>query len=43
MSVDGFGLVKDEQSLNISNLVKPNVMNTTINNKKSNKITIRIY
>jgi hypothetical protein len=37
MSVDGFGLVKDEQSPNISNLVKPNIMETTINNKKIKK------
>ena len=37
MSVNGFGLVKDEKSPNISNLVKPNVMNTTINNEKITK------
>ena len=32
MSVNGFGLVKDEKSPNISNLVKPNVMK--YNNKQ---------
>ena len=34
MSVDGFGLVKDEQSPNISSLIKPNITETEINNKK---------
>ena len=34
MSVDGFGLVKEEPLPNISNLVKPNVMESTINNEK---------
>ena len=37
MSVDGFGLVKDELSPNISNLVKPNITEVEVNNEKIKK------
>ena len=37
MSVDGYGLVKDKNESYISNLVKPTILETEINNRKIKK------
>ena len=37
LSVDSFGLIKDEKLSNVSNLVKPNIIKTTYDNDKIGK------